>query len=99
VQPLKEREQLMVTGIVLVNVERPKLKAVIKALMAIDGVTEVYTVAGEYDLVVMVRTSSNSELSEVVAHQMTHNIEGIVHTKTLISLEENAKVDLREVFC
>jgi hypothetical protein len=47
----------------------------------------------------MVRTSSNSELSEVVAHQMTHNIEGIVHTKTLISLEENAKVDLREVFC
>jgi DNA-binding Lrp family transcriptional regulator len=99
VQPLKEREQLMVTGIVLVNVERPKLKAVIKALMAIDGVTEVYTVAGEYDLVVMVRTSSNSELSEVVANQMTHNIEGIIHTKTLISLEENAKVDLREVFC
>ena len=88
----------MVTGIVLVNVERPKLKRVIKDLMELKGVTEVYTVAGEYDLVVMVRVKENHELSEVVANKMTHDISGIVHTKTLISLDVNAKVDLSEVF-
>jgi DNA-binding Lrp family transcriptional regulator len=89
----------MVTGIVLVNVERPQLKNVIEKLMELEGVTEVYTVAGEYDLVVMVRVNENKELSEVVANKMTHDISGIVHTKTLISLDVNSKVDLRNVFC
>ncbi|MCP3965863.1 MAG: Lrp/AsnC family transcriptional regulator [Lentisphaerae bacterium] len=89
----------MVTGIVLVNVKRPQLKQVIKDLMSMDGVSEVYTVAGEYDLVVMVRAKDNAQLSDVVANKMTHELEGIQHTKTLISLDESAKVNLREVFC
>lgn len=88
----------MVTGIVLVNVERPMLNKVIKEIMALEGVTEVYTVAGEYDLVVMVRVKSNSELSDVVANKMTHEIKGISHTKTLISLDVNAKIDLKSAF-
>ncbi|QSH41477.1 Lrp/AsnC ligand binding domain-containing protein [Lentisphaerota bacterium ZTH] len=89
----------MVTGIVLVNVKRPQLKQVIKGLMSMDGVSEVYTVAGEYDLVVMVRAKDNAQLSDVVANKMTHELDGIRHTKTLISLDESAKVNLREVFC
>lgn len=88
----------MVTGIVLVNVERSMIRSVIKDLMELEGVTEVYTVAGEYDLVAMVRVSSNSKLSEVVVNRMTNDIKGIVHTKTLVSLEVNSKVDLATVF-
>lgn len=45
----------MVTGIVLVNVERAMIRSVIEDLMRIEGVSEVYSVAGEYDLVVMIR--------------------------------------------
>ena len=51
----------MVTGIVLVNVERPMLRQVIDGMMALNGVSEVYAVAGEYDLVVMIRVKSNAE--------------------------------------
>jgi DNA-binding Lrp family transcriptional regulator len=88
----------MVTGIVLVNVERPMLRSVIVEVMKIKGVTEVFTVAGEYDIVVMVRVKSNSELSDVVANKMTHDIKGISHTKTLISLQAHSTFDLEKIF-
>ena len=44
----------MVTGIILVNVERAKIADVIEGIIKIDGVSEVYTVAGEYDIAVIV---------------------------------------------
>ncbi len=88
----------MVTGIALVNVERAKIKQAIADLMKITGVSEVYTVAGEYDLVVIIRVHSNKELSEVVAGKMTHDINGIISTKTLISLDAVSKVELNKLF-
>ncbi len=88
----------MVTGIVLVNVERPMLRQVITDIMALDGVTEVYAVAGEYDLVVMIRVSTNAELADIIATKMTRDIKGIIHTKTLVTLKAEAKVDLDKVF-
>ena len=84
----------MVTGIVLINVERAMISNVINGLMKIDGVSEVYTVAGEYDLVAMIRVDSNAKLAEIIATKMTSDIKGIIHTKTLISLNANAKFDL-----
>ena len=88
----------MVTGIALVTVERKMLRQVTEALLKIQGVTEVYTVAGEFDLVVMIRVSSNAELSDVVANKMTHDIPGITHTRTMISLQADAKVDLGKFY-
>ena len=84
----------MVTGIVLINVERAMISNVTDGLMKIDGVSEVYTVAGEYDLVAMIRVDSNAKLAEIIATKMTSDIKGIIHTKTLISLNANAKFDL-----
>ena len=88
----------MVTGIVLVNVERPQLRQVIDDMMALDGVSEVYAVAGEYDLVVIIRVRTNAELADIIATKMTRDISGIVHAKTLVTLEAQAKVDLAQVF-
>ncbi|MBE6366584.1 MAG: Lrp/AsnC family transcriptional regulator [Lentisphaerae bacterium] len=84
----------MVTGIALVTVERKMLRQATEALLNVAGVTEVYTVAGEFDLVVMIRVNSNAELSDVVANKMTRDIPGITHTRTMISLQADAKVDL-----
>ena len=88
----------MVTGIALVTVERKMLRQATEALLKIKGVTEVYTVAGEYDLVVMIRVSTNAELSDVVADKMTHDIPGLTHTRTMISLQADAKVDLCQFY-
>lgn len=88
----------MVTGIVLINVERHLLKDVIKDILAIEGVTEVYSVAGEYDLAAMVRVKDNAMLSEIVADKMPHHIKGITHTKTLVTLTAHSKFDLASIF-
>lgn len=88
----------MVTGIALVTVERKSLRQATEALLKIAGVTEVYTVAGEFDLVVMIRVNSNAELSDVVANKMTRDIPGILHTRTMISLQADAKVDLGQFY-
>ena len=88
----------MVTGIVLVNVERAMIRTVIEDLMKIDGVSEVYAVAGEYDLVVMIRVQSNAELADIIATRMTHDIKGIIHTKTLVTLNSYSKLDLEKIF-
>ena len=77
----------MVTAIVLINVERMKIKEVVEELQAIKGVSEVHTVAGEYDLVAIVRVANNKKLSEIVVNKMPHNISGIIHTKTLFALD------------
>ena len=88
----------MITGIILVNVERAKLASVIESIVKIDGVSEVYTVAGEYDLVAVVRVGTNAELSDIIACKMPHDIDGILHTKTLVSLTSLAKIDLEKTF-
>ena len=75
------RRSAMVTGIVLVNAKRSKLDSVVKSLTEIDGITEVYTVAGEYDLVAMIRVKDNKQLSDIVAKHMTRNVDGIKYTK------------------
>ena len=49
----------MVTAVILVNVERHKLNDVIRELMRIDGITEVHSVAGEYDLLAIARVRDN----------------------------------------
>ena len=54
--------------------------------------------AGEYDLVVMIRVQSNAELADIIASRMTHDINGIIHTKTLVTLNSYAKIDLEKVF-
>ena len=88
----------MVTAIVLVNVERPKLRDVISSILDIDGVTELYTVAGEYDLAVIIRVKDNNQLSDIVVNKMPHNIPGIIHTKTLVALQTHSKFNIESLF-
>ena len=88
----------MITAIVLVNVERPKIKTVIDSLMRLQGVSEVHTVAGEYDLAVIVRVQNSQELSSIVVDKMPHQTDGVTHTKTLVALASQSKVDLEKVF-
>ncbi len=87
----------MVTGIVLVNVERTMLQNVIDGLRKITGIAEVYAVAGEYDLVLMIRVGDNAQLADIIANQLTRD-RGIIHTKTLVSLKAYSDIDLEKVF-
>ena len=87
----------MVSAIVLMHIERDKINAVAEQLADIDGVSEVYSVAGEYDLVSVIRVPNNDRLAEVVTEKM-RGIEAITDTETLISFRVFSNHDLDGMF-
>jgi len=74
----------MLSAIVLLNTERDKTNKVAETLADLDGVTEVYSVAGRYDLAAIVRASDNDQLAKVVTEKI-RGVPGITSSETLIA--------------
>lgn len=87
----------MVNAFVLINIEGKDVRGIVNNLLAVDGVTEVYPVAGEYDILCVIRVADNPTLSRIVTDEIIHK-EGVRHTKTLFALDAYAKVELERVF-
>ncbi len=87
----------MVTAFVLTRVRGEKLREIIEQLLALDGIAEVYSVAGEYDLVIIIRVRTNRDLARLVTEHMVH-IEGILRTKTLVAFDTHSRFDLPRFF-
>lgn len=87
----------MITALVLLNVEPGRVQPLAEELLAIDGVTEVYSVAGPYDLVAVARVREHDQLSDLVTG-MIGSRAGIISTETLIAFRAFAKRDLGEVW-
>jgi DNA-binding Lrp family transcriptional regulator len=83
----------MVTAFVLMNVERTRLRALADELLAIDGIAEVYSVAGPFDLIAVARVRRHEELNDLVTERIAA-LEGILSTETLIAFRAFAKKDL-----
>jgi DNA-binding Lrp family transcriptional regulator len=83
----------VVTAFILMNVERPRLRTIADDLVAIDGVAEVYSVAGPYDLVAIARVRQHEELNDLVTERVAA-LEGILSTETLIAFRAFSKKDL-----
>ena len=87
----------MVTALVLLGVEREKTNSVAERITAIKGVTEVYSVAGRYDLAVIIRVKENEDLATVVTDQI-RGIEGIERSETLVAFRVYSRYDLEMAF-
>ena len=79
-------ESIMVTSIILINAERNRINDLAEQLQAMDGVSEVYSVSGKYDLVVIIRVKTNDDLADLVTRRMVA-LEGIVKTEDLHCFE------------
>jgi DNA-binding Lrp family transcriptional regulator len=87
----------MVTALVLVNVERGKVNAVAETLADLEGISEVYSVAGRFDLAVIIRAKDNEQLAELITNHML-KVEGIIKSETLISFRVYSRHDLDSMF-
>lgn len=87
----------MVTAIVLVNVKRDKIPETVQKLVELKGVSEVYSVAGQFDVVAVIRVRENEQLAELITKQML-KIEGIEKTTTMIAFEAFSRHDLEAMF-
>ena len=87
----------MVTAIVLLNCARARVAEVADKLASMEGISEVYSVAGRFDLVAMVRVKTNEDLADIVTAGM-QKIPGIESTETLIAFRAYSRLDLEGVF-
>ena len=87
----------MVSAFVLININDKDIKGIAESLLEVEGVTEVYPIAGEYDFICVVRVNDNHTLSDVVTEQIIHK-PGIRHTKTLFALKAYSNLDLESLF-
>ena len=74
----------MVTAFALISVERHRLAEVAERLIEVDGIAEVYSVAGEYDYVAVLRVPRYEDMSGVVTEGLA-KVEGVVDTETLMA--------------
>ena len=87
----------MVTAFVLINTRREAIQETAEALTRIEGVAEVYSVAGEFDLVAVIRVKANEQLADLVTGHLLR-LKGIERTQTLISFRAYSKFDLERMF-
>ncbi|MGD0082199.1 MAG: Lrp/AsnC ligand binding domain-containing protein [Acidimicrobiales bacterium] len=86
----------MVTAIVLLTAEPNHVAALGQALADVPGVDVAYSVAGDEDLVAIVRAKSHEELAELVTERIAP-LEGVIRTRTLIAFRAYSSEDLRNI--
>lgn len=87
----------MVSAVILLMVEKSKVNEVAEKLVGLPGISEVYSVAGHYDLVAIARVRQNEDIAEAVTNQML-KIDGIQRSETLIAFRVFSRYDLEAMF-
>ncbi len=87
----------MITAFVLVKAAVDVIPEVAQGIAAIPGVTEVYSVTGDVDLVAMVRVRRHEQLHDVIAGQL-NKVDGVLATQTLIAFQSYSTHDLEATF-
>jgi len=87
----------MVHAFVLIDAEPGRIADLAEELADVEGVAEVYSVAGEADVVAIVRVRHHEELADVVTRRITA-LDGIVNTRTLIAFQAFSRHDLEALW-
>lgn len=87
----------MIAALVLMNIQRGQLNETAQSLLEIEGVAEVYSVTGEYDLVALLRLSRYEDLAEIVTTRMIA-FPAITKTHTLMAFQCYSRADLQQAW-
>ncbi len=87
----------MITAIAFVKADVARIPEVASAIADIDGVSEVYSVTGQIDLIAMIRVRRHEDVAEVVADQV-NKVPGVTGTETHIAFRTYSRHDLEAAF-
>jgi DNA-binding Lrp family transcriptional regulator len=87
----------MITAIVMVSVEANRIPEVAETIAGLDGVSEVYSVAGDVDLVAIVRVKEFDAIADVIAGRLS-KVDGVLATDTHIAFRAYSRHDLESTF-
>jgi DNA-binding Lrp family transcriptional regulator len=88
---------MMVNAIVLLKVDKDRINPVAEEIASFDGVAEVYSVAGQYDLVVIIRASDDEQIAVLVTDELLQ-VEGLQSSETLIAFRTYTRDDIDGLF-
>jgi len=87
----------MLTAIVLIDTAADQIPEVASTIADIPGVSEVYSVTGDIDLVAVVRVREHEKLADVIADKIS-KVPGVVRTQTYIAFRAYSRTDLEQAF-
>ena len=87
----------MITSIVLINAERTSIPDTAQAIAEIEGVSEVYSVSGDFDIVAVLRVPEYEQLATLVTERLL-KISAITKTQTLMAFRTFSRHDLEHIF-
>ena len=85
----------MITAIVFVKADVARIPEVAEQIAALDGVSEVYSVTGQIDLIALVRV--RDDVATVVADRL-NKVPGVTSTETHIAFRTYSQHDLESAF-
>ncbi|CAN5134758.1 Lrp/AsnC ligand binding domain-containing protein [soil metagenome] len=87
----------MITAIVFVKADVDRIPEVAEEIASIEGVTEVYSVTGQIDLIALVRVRHHDEVAAVIADRL-NKVSGVKETETHIAFRAYSRHDLESAF-
>jgi DNA-binding Lrp family transcriptional regulator len=87
----------MVTAFVMIKTDTNRIPEIAQELADRDGITQVYSVTGAWDLIAMVRVREFEDLEEVISDRLS-KVEGVQATETHLAFRAYSRSDLEEGF-
>ena len=87
----------MVNGFVFLTVERSKINTIAETISEMEGISEVYSVGGRFDLIAIIRVKNNELLAEIVTNHLL-KVDGIITSETMIAFKVYSQHDLERMF-
>jgi DNA-binding Lrp family transcriptional regulator len=87
----------VVTAIVLVKADIHRIPEVAEAIAELPAVSEVYSITGDYDLVVIVRVRGHDDLADVIPGGL-NKVDGVTATQTHVAFRAYSRHDLEAAF-
>ena len=83
----------MLTAFVMVDADPAFIAGLGRALAALDGVTEVYSVTGDDDLIAVLRVADHDQIARVVTEEIAA-LDGVMRTRTMIAFRQYDPADI-----
>lgn len=87
----------MITAIVLIQTSAAELTEAAQEIADIEGVSEVYSCAGDVDLIAVLRVSDHEEIAAIVPGRI-NKVAGVLDTDTHIAFRSYSRRDTEEAF-
>lgn len=87
----------MISAIVLIRADVARIPEVAQQIAEIDGISEVYSVTGDVDLIAVARVQRHEDFADVIADRL-NKVEGIQETQTHIAFRTYSSQDLEAGF-